>query len=318
MSFSSAGIVHRIVGSLPPADTRVFLSLATCAGAMLVTYIASILTRNYSQVDKLWSILPAVYVVIFVSDGRTMLLAAVVLVWSVRLTYNFHRRGGYVWPPWQGEEDYRWEYIQSGKFLPVLANPVAWSLFNFLFISVYQNILLLWIATPAMVAHFAAAAAEDEESKIKIPLHAVDWVIALLGFACIAVEAVADNQQFAFQTEKKRRLATPQTQPLTYDLKDGFCQTGLFAILRKPNYAAEQAFWFTVYLFGVSATGQWANFSLPGCVLLSLLFQGSGWFTEKLSLEKYPAYAAYQRRVPLYVPSLSACRRRRRRKSKAS
>ena len=24
-----------------------------------------------------------------------------------RLTYNFNRRGGYSWPPWKGDEDYR-------------------------------------------------------------------------------------------------------------------------------------------------------------------------------------------------------------------
>ena len=34
-------------------------------------------------------------------------MAAVSAVWGLRLTYNFYRRGGYAWPPWTGEEDYR-------------------------------------------------------------------------------------------------------------------------------------------------------------------------------------------------------------------
>jgi hypothetical protein len=34
-------------------------------------------------------------------------MAAVAAVWGLRLTYNFYRRGGYAWPPWTGEEDYR-------------------------------------------------------------------------------------------------------------------------------------------------------------------------------------------------------------------
>jgi steroid 5-alpha reductase family enzyme len=34
-------------------------------------------------------------------------MAALAAVWGLRLTYNFYRRGGYAWPPWTGEEDYR-------------------------------------------------------------------------------------------------------------------------------------------------------------------------------------------------------------------
>ena len=34
-------------------------------------------------------------------------MAAVSALWGLRLTYNFYRRGGYAWPPWTGEEDYR-------------------------------------------------------------------------------------------------------------------------------------------------------------------------------------------------------------------
>jgi steroid 5-alpha reductase family enzyme len=41
-----------------------------------------------------------------------------------------------------------------------------------------------------------------------------------------------------------------------------------------------------------------------GCFLLVTLFQGSGRFTEKLTLLKYPEkYSQYQKRVPLYVPA---------------
>ena len=37
------------------------------------------------------------------------------------------------------------------------------------------------------------------------------------------------------------------------------------------------------------------NASVAGAVLLTLLFQGSTAFTERLSLDKYPSYADYQR-----------------------
>ena len=82
----------------------------------------------------------------------------------------------------------------------------------------------------------------------------------------------------------------------------GFRTTGLFALARHPNFAAEQAIWCAFYLFGVAATGQWLNWSVIGAVLLILLFQGSTQFTEKISLGKYPEYAEYRRRVPRFIP----------------
>jgi steroid 5-alpha reductase family enzyme len=39
-----------------------------------------------------------------------------------------------------------------------------------------------------------------------------------------------------------------------------------------------------------------------GAPLLTLLFQASTSLTERLSLEKYPSYAAYQQRTSRIVP----------------
>ena len=88
----------------------VFVNATAC-----VVLAASALTHNVSQVDKLWSVLPAIYAWMCVVDSRTRLMAFLSTIWSVRLTYNFYRRGGYSWPPWRGEEDYRWEILRTGK-----------------------------------------------------------------------------------------------------------------------------------------------------------------------------------------------------------
>lgn len=71
--------------------------------AALLCFAVSELTRNYSQVDKLWSLLPIGYAW-YVSyrsgfDARTGLMAALATLWGLRLTFNFARRGGYQWPP---------------------------------------------------------------------------------------------------------------------------------------------------------------------------------------------------------------------------
>jgi hypothetical protein len=64
-------------------------------------------------VDRLWSLAPWVYVVIFghfsAWHPRLRLAVALSTLWGVRLSFNFWRKGGYN----LGEEDYRWASIQK-------------------------------------------------------------------------------------------------------------------------------------------------------------------------------------------------------------
>ena len=41
-----------------------------------------------------------------------------------------------------------------------------------------------------------------------------------------------------------------------------------------PNYTAEQSVWILFYGFSIVATEQWINWSVIGCILLLMLFQG--------------------------------------------
>jgi steroid 5-alpha reductase family enzyme len=67
---------------------------------------------------------------------------------------------------------------------------------------------------------------------------------------------------------------------------------------------AEQAIWILFYLFSVSATGKWINWSIVGCLLLLLLFKGSSDFSEKISSDKYPEYQKYKSLVPRFIPHI--------------
>lgn len=310
-AFQTSGHSFRYVGA-------VFVAM------VLGTFTASTLTKNYSQVDKLWSIVPFVYAWIVVCDDRTLLMAIVATIWGVRLTYNFSRRDGYKWPPWNGDEDYRWLLLQKGELIPALTNPIVWVTFNFLFVSLYQSILILLFTTPSLVAHVLANKPERCSSLSKpasaAELNALDYLAAIIIVVLVIVETVADNYQWAFQNEKYKRRGEAETAKankkdyklLVGDYADGFCQSGLFAIVRKPNYAAEQSIWVVYYLFSVAATKgesswsslEWYNWSISGWVLLLGLFQGSGYITEQITLKKYPKYADYMERVPQYVPNL--------------
>lgn len=86
----------------------------------------------------------------------------------------------------------------------------------------------------------------------------------------IIIETVADNQLFRFHQEKKNVLTSGKHY--TRSLSKGFMTEGLWKYVRHPNFAPEQAIWISFYFFGVSASGQWLNFTLAGPLLLVMLF----------------------------------------------
>ncbi len=260
-----------------PFVTALWASLGFAA----LCWLLSILTREYSWVDRLWSITPVIYSVHFAayvgfSDTRLNLMAALVTVWGVRLTYNYARKGGYA----PGGEDYRWEEIQRR------IGPKWFQVLNATFLAPFQNVLLLLIAAPSYAAY----------QHVGTPLNALDYAAALAFALFFLGETVADEQQWRFQTAKhaaKARGETPDADFLT---------TGLFRYSRHPNFFCEQAMWWTYYVFSIAAGAGWLNWTIVGAVLLTLLFQASTGLTEQISLGKYPAYAEYQRTTSRLVP----------------
>lgn len=217
---------------------------------------------------------------------RLVLMAALVTVWGIRLTVNFALKGAYTRKFWAGEEDYRWRVLRSK---PAFKPRWKWTMFNLFFISGYQNALILLFTLPAVVAMQHPGA-----------LGVADLAVAVLMLFFIAYETMADIQQWRFQQSKKKAALTGN-DPEGH-LKRGFINRGLWAHSRHPNYFAEQAVWICFYLFSVSAGGQWFNWSISGCLLLIVLFQGSSSFGEEISAGKYPEYRDYQKRVPRFFP----------------
>lgn len=265
-----------------------FVGMASVA---LFCFAVSELSRNYSQVDKLWSIVPIFYTgYVAMQSGwneRVTLMFVLATLWGLRLTFNFARKGGYHWIPWKGDEDYRWAVLRQN---PPLNKRLPWMAFNLFFISLYQMTLILLFTLPSIVAW------QGEER----PMGFFDGLLAVLFLAVLGVEWVADQQQWNFQKEKYRRIKAGE--PLDGEYAKGFVSTGLWSIVRHPNFAAEQLIWVVFYAFSVVATGRWINWSMAGVVLLMLLFLGSSDFTEKISAKKYPGYADYVKRVPRFWP----------------
>jgi steroid 5-alpha reductase family enzyme len=260
------------------------LVLLVAGASCLFCWIASLITKDTSWVDRIWSIVPVVYVWIFavagILDGndatRLVVMALLVTAWGARLTFNFARKGGYT-----GMEDYRWAILRGRM------KPWQFQIFNLLFIVLYQNALLVLITLPALAAWQNPA-----------PMGVWDAVFALVFLAFLVGEFIADQQQWDFHRAKREGRA------------EGFLASGLFAWSRHPNFFFEQAQWWAFYAIGATAAvasglGFWGgaiNWTIAGAVLLTILFIGSTIFTESISSSKYPAYAEYKRTTSMLVP----------------
>lgn len=264
----------------------------------IICFVIGELTRNYSQTDKVWSIMPIVYSLVtlnaFPSSPRIWLMSILVLIWGIRLSYNFYRKGGYDLLPWKGEEDYRWAMLRQH---PKLQKGIRFTLFNLFFISIYQHVLILLFSLPIL---FAAKYTETD-------LSVLDYVAASFMLLFILIETISDNQLHVFQFHKRKKIALDGKYSTS--LKKGFLTEGLWNYVRHPNYVAEQATWISFYFFGVAASGIFINITLTGPVLLIFLFMGSSEFTERISLDKYPDYKNYKEHVPKFIPLLFKSRK---------
>ncbi len=255
------------------------VALIVAAVISLFCWIASLITKDTSWVDRIWSIVPVVYVWIFAigagfADPRLDVMAVLVLLWGARLTFNFARKGGY-----NGVEDYRWAVLRSRMSAPLF------QVFNFFFIVLFQNAVLLLIALPAYTAF-----------QHPTPFGPWDVVLTVLFLGFLVGETVADQQQWNFQEHKKAELAAGR-QPSAR-----FRQSGLFRYSRHPNFFFENAQWWVIFFFGVVAAGSILQWTVAGVILLLAIFIGSTRFTEEISRSKYPEYAEYQAVTSAVIP----------------
>ncbi|KAJ5574229.1 uncharacterized protein N7459_008656 [Penicillium hispanicum] len=267
-------------------------------------FLAAEVNRNYSQVDRFWSILPAMYNVHFAAWARLAgirtqtldTVAVISVLWSIRLTFNYWRKGGYS----IGSEDYRWQIVRSK-----VNNAFLFTIFNFSFIAIAQSVLLLLITAPTYV--FVVAAYTQGPEAFGLP----DLAFSRAAFFFIIIEYFADQQQWNFQAAKQEyqnnaRIPGPFKEQYTpEDLERGFVVSGLWSWSRHPNFVAEQAVWLTMYLWCAYRTETYLQWPVFGVVGYLLIFQGSTRLTESISASKYPEYPEYQARVGRFIPRLS-------------
>ena len=117
------------------------------------------------------------------------------------------------------------------------------------------------------------------------------WVgVGVMAFGLL-LETAADLQKNAAKKKNPRR----------------FVDTGLYRIVRCPNYLGEMIFWTGVFLSGIgslSSVGQWILASVGYAGIIFVMFSGA----RRLELRQNknygsdPEYQAYVRRVPILLP----------------
>lgn len=270
--------------------------IIVCLSSILYCFVVGEIANNNSQMDKLWSILPIAYTWIIAAYGgfklRLVIYALIVTLWGIRLTFNFGRKGAYSIKFWTGKEDYRWEVLRKKK---LLSNRFTWALFDLFFICFYQNALVLAITLPMLGTMESTVA-----------FNFIDIIAIALSLLFLAIETIADEEQWVFQQTKKKLLSeNANLAEISEPYNLGFNTTGLWAYMRHPNYLGEQAIWVSLYVFLIAAKeGTYGVFhwTLIGPLLLILLFLGSSAFGESISQKKYPKYQSYQDQVFKYLP----------------
>jgi steroid 5-alpha reductase family enzyme len=125
-------------------------------------------------------------------------------------------------------------------------------------------------------------------------------------FVLVVIEFFADQQQWTFHKAKgayQKSAKVPADYKFTREQLDrGFNTTGLWAWSRHPNFAAEQAFWVSLYQWACLESYTFTNWTFAGAFSYLILFQASTWLTEMLSAGKYPEYKVYQSRVGKFLP----------------
>ncbi|KAF2485805.1 hypothetical protein BDY17DRAFT_294264 [Neohortaea acidophila] len=278
--------------STNPLVTALVFSVALFPIFLLVSEV----NRNYSQVDRVWSILPTVYNIHYAVWARLHHLPtkrldnvlAFSVLWSLRLTFNYWRRGGYQ----IGSEDYRWMIIKKR-----IGGP-AFTLLNILFISTTQILVLFAVTTPTYIILLT--------SLINPDLTWADAAISRTLIGLVVIEYFADQQQWNYQQAKKSYQATAKVPPnWTHgQMERGFVTAGLWSWSRHPNFAAEQTIWFLLYVWGCARSETYINWTLPGALVYLAIFQGSTPLTEGVSRGKYPEYKFYQERVGRFYPNI--------------
>jgi steroid 5-alpha reductase family enzyme len=250
-------------------DLSIWLTgLAALGVVALLGWLWSLVRRDVSGVDSLWSLMfvvaGGVYVLRTEAPGpRAVPVLVLVAVWALRLsayiTWRNHGQG----------EDRRYQEIRR-RNEPNFALKSLFIVFGF-------QALLAWVVSLPLLA----------TARGQAPWGALDAVGLVVFGVGLFFETVGDLQLARFK-------ADPANRGLVMD-------RGLWRYTRHPNYFGDFCVWWGLFLLGAGAGG---FFGLVSPLVMSvLLLRVSGVaLLEKNIAERRPRYAEYVRKTSAFFP----------------
>ena len=247
---------------------------------VVALFIFSFLMDNSSVFDPYWSVAPFLAAgfwlycsgVSFKSAGnhsevvRIIILLALLLIYGIRLTWNFIRG-------WKGFTQEDWRYVNFRKTTGVLYWPVS-----LLGIHIFPTLMVFGGSLSIYVTI----------SRSITPLNWLDIPAIVVTSSAILLEAFADKQLRAYNHKNPGAVKT--------------LDAGLWRISRHPNYLGEILFWWGLYLFALAANpGSWWVIIGPVAITLMFIFASIP-MMEKRMMERREDYKEYRKKVPVLFP----------------
>jgi steroid 5-alpha reductase family enzyme len=250
----------------------ILAATAACCVVMVFVWLWQKRISNAGVVDVFWSYnFPLIAVIYFLmGDGlteRRLLIAAMVLIWGMRLALYLHVRVlGHI-----NDEDGRYKQLRI-DWAPNFQTKIFW----FFQMQAVSNVFL---SIPFLLASVNTSA----------QLHPLEYAGAAIWLLAIIGEGIADRQLQKFKKDKSN--------------KGKACDVGLWGWSRHPNYFFEWCIWIGYFVFACASPWGWISIVCPAIILYLLLRVTGIPMNEEQNLRSKPeAYKAYQQRVSKFIP----------------
>lgn len=240
---------------------------------MFCTWVASVVRRDASLVDRIWG--AAFVVAAFAAatvgtyDTRTLVVLVAVTLWGMRLSVYL------TWRNFGHGEDARYQAMRQKR-------PHSFWWRSLITVYGLQAVLATLIATPLV---YAVSRSQPSE------LWFLDIVATVLVAAGVATETAADRQLTVFRRNPENRTRV--------------LNTGLWKYSRHPNYFGDAVVWVGFGLYGVAAGGWWTVYGTIIMIVFLRRLSGVS-LTEKriLAEGRRVGYATYVANTPAFMPRL--------------
>ena len=231
-------------------------------------WLVSLVKRDVSIVDSLWSIMFMLAAVVYYlslpdTGPRAALILLLVFVWALRLSLYI------TWRNWGEPEDRRYQKIRDN-------NEPNFAVKSLYIVFLLQGFLAWIISLPLLAGMYSPAS-----------IGMLDYLGIALWIVGMVFEAGGDYQLQCFKADSNNR--------------DKVMSSGLWRYTRHPNYFGNACIWWGFGLIAVAAGGWWALISSIIMTLLLLKVSGVSLLEQDIG-ERRPGYADYIKLTNAFFP----------------